>query len=168
MCKYSHCRLTWMIVRLCASICAWQQEIANRSKRAVEIDVQDVEAWDQELANNMRMNTRRYQTLLSDAVEACLPEPDAELAERDVCYPQIPNSKPHNYVAPPSQLNWSSATSFSLNCNIPQLHTYNTRLKTHLYYACIRDVKIHTNVTYLYVYKYVYVFMEPACLIAAT
>lgn len=62
----------------------WQQAIANRSIRAVEIDVQDVEAWDQELANKMRMNTRRYQTLLSDAVEACLPEPDAELAERDV------------------------------------------------------------------------------------
>ena len=32
----------------------------------------------------MRMNTRRYQVLLSEAVEACLPEPDADLAERDV------------------------------------------------------------------------------------
>ena len=32
----------------------------------------------------MRMNTRRYQVLLSEAVEDCLPEPDGELAERDV------------------------------------------------------------------------------------
>lgn len=30
------------------------------------------------------MNTRRYISLMSDAVEACLPEPDAEPAERDV------------------------------------------------------------------------------------
>lgn len=30
------------------------------------------------------MNTRRYTSLMSDAVEACLPEPDAEPAERDV------------------------------------------------------------------------------------
>ncbi len=42
------------------------------------------EAWDPELGSKMRMNTRRYIALLSDAVEACLPEPDAEPAERDV------------------------------------------------------------------------------------
>jgi hypothetical protein len=42
------------------------------------------EAWDPELGSKMRMNTRRYMSLLSDAVEACLPEPDAEPAERDV------------------------------------------------------------------------------------
>ena len=42
------------------------------------------EAWDQELGNKIRMNTRRYISLMSDAVEASLPEPDAEPAERDV------------------------------------------------------------------------------------
>jgi hypothetical protein len=42
------------------------------------------EAWDQELGNKIRMNTRRYISLMSDAVEVSLPEPDAEPAERDV------------------------------------------------------------------------------------
>ncbi len=42
------------------------------------------ESWDEEVGAAMRMNTRRYQMLLSEAVEACLPEPDADLAERDV------------------------------------------------------------------------------------
>lgn len=61
-----------------------QQEIANRSMRVIEVDVQDVEKFDQDLGNKIRLNTRRYHSLLSDAVEACLPEPDSELAERDV------------------------------------------------------------------------------------
>ena len=61
-----------------------QQEIANRSVRVIEVDVQDVEKFDQDLGNKIRLNTRRYHSLLSDAVEACLPEPDSELAERDV------------------------------------------------------------------------------------
>jgi DNA replication licensing factor MCM7 len=52
--------------------------------RVIEVDVQDVEKFDQDLGNKIRLNTRRYHSLLSDAVEACLPEPDSELAERDV------------------------------------------------------------------------------------
>ena len=42
------------------------------------------EKWDEDLGSHMRMNTRRYQMLLSEAVEQCLPPPDADLAERDV------------------------------------------------------------------------------------
>lgn len=42
------------------------------------------EKWDEELGNSMRLNTRRYQMLLSEAVEQCLPMHDADLAERDV------------------------------------------------------------------------------------
>ena len=42
------------------------------------------EKWDEDLGMHMRMNTRRYQMLLSEAVEQCLPPPDADLAERDV------------------------------------------------------------------------------------
>ena len=43
------------------------------------------EAFDDELGQKMRMNTRRYHTLLSDAVEKCLPEPNGdEVPERDV------------------------------------------------------------------------------------
>jgi DNA replication licensing factor MCM7 len=60
------------------------QEIANRSVRVLEIDVQDVESFDEDLGRKIRLNTRRYQILLSDAVEQVLPEPDTEPAERDV------------------------------------------------------------------------------------
>ena len=61
-----------------------QQEIANRSARVLEVDVQDVESYDEELGHEIRLNTRRYQRLLSDAVKDILPEPDGDVVERDV------------------------------------------------------------------------------------
>lgn len=54
-----------------------QQRIANRAQRVVEVSLEDVEAHrEEELAQFMRMNTRRYQSLLGDAIDAILPPPD--------------------------------------------------------------------------------------------
>lgn len=37
-----------------------QQEVANRSQRVIEVSIEDVASMDVELAQYMRMNTRRY------------------------------------------------------------------------------------------------------------
>mmetsp|Transcript_4394 Transcript_4394/g.10636 ORF Transcript_4394/g.10636 Transcript_4394/m.10636 type:complete len:725 (+) Transcript_4394:93-2267(+) len=61
------------------------QRIANRAQRVVEVSLEDVEAHrEEELAQFMRMNTRRYQSLLGDAIDAILPPPDDNMEAEDV------------------------------------------------------------------------------------
>ncbi|KAJ1474036.1 hypothetical protein T484DRAFT_1833867 [Baffinella frigidus] len=69
-----------------------QQEVANRSQRVIEVSIEDVASMDVELAQYMRMNTRRYTQLtkegvwqlLGDAIEAAMPEADGPFHETDV------------------------------------------------------------------------------------
>eukprot|EP00290_Baffinella_frigidus_P006125 CAMPEP_0180133258 /NCGR_PEP_ID=MMETSP0986-20121125/9440_1 /TAXON_ID=697907 /ORGANISM="non described non described, Strain CCMP2293" /LENGTH=721 /DNA_ID=CAMNT_0022073355 /DNA_START=88 /DNA_END=2253 /DNA_ORIENTATION=- len=60
------------------------QEVANRSQRVIEVSIEDVASMDVELAQYMRMNTRRYTQLLGDAIEAAMPEADGPFHETDV------------------------------------------------------------------------------------
>ncbi|EKX47330.1 minichromosome maintenance protein 7 [Guillardia theta CCMP2712] len=54
------------------------QKVANRSRRVVEISLDDLEDMDEDLSSSLRMNTRRYLSLLGQAIDQCMPEPDGQ------------------------------------------------------------------------------------------
>ena len=46
----------------------------------MEISLDDLEDMDEDLSSSLRMNTRRYLSLLGQAIDQCMPEPDGQVA----------------------------------------------------------------------------------------
>lgn len=56
------------------------QEIANRTRRTIDIDVSDLEDFEKDntLADRVSSNTRRYVTIFSQAIDAIMPSPSPD------------------------------------------------------------------------------------------
>jgi DNA replication licensing factor MCM7 len=60
------------------------QQIANRSRRIFDLHLDDLALTDDDLVMKIKQNTKRYITILGNAVDSCLPAPSGQLAEDDV------------------------------------------------------------------------------------
>ena len=62
-----------------------QQQVANRRSDRVEIDVEDVNEYDEGLADAIMKNTRRYTQMFSLAIDEMAVQPDDGAAVRSHC-----------------------------------------------------------------------------------
>ena len=78
------------------------QEIANRTRRVFELQLDDLATIDDELVVKIKQNTKRYISILGKAIDSSLPAPSGQLEEEDV-YDIISRARSQNVDA--AQLN---------------------------------------------------------------
>lgn len=66
--------------------CRAQQEIANRRRTMLEVELDDLEGYskDAELVSHLERNTQQYLSLLAEAADNIMPQPTEENLPEDV------------------------------------------------------------------------------------